>query len=209
MLYPYMIKFNLLGMNIGYLTVVSDAGWKYYKKNKVSQWMCICICGKNVLVTSTLLLRKKNPKKSCGCKNFTGIHGNRKLRNPQISSFLALIKRYRNSAKHKTKNIKWLLTNEEAINLFKDNCYYCGICPQNTYNVYITKKGKSNTKNIDYAKTAEIVFNGIDRKNSSLHYSTDNSVTCCTTCNFAKSELTLDIFYEWLDRIAIYRGFIK
>lgn len=177
--------------------------------NWTQQWECQCSCGKIIITTSSNLLNKKSPKISCGCKNYTGTHGNQKDRDPQITSFISLIKRYRNSAKKKSKSIKWELTQEQAILLFKGNCYYCGTKPSNTYNVYKTKSGRYITANKIWADSALILFNGIDRIDSSLNYTVNNSVSCCTICNFAKNEMSLDNFYMWIDKIATYQGFIK
>ena len=204
-------KLDLTGKIFGSLTVLNLGPHKIYKNgNSVRQWNCKCVCDNYVFVPSSLLLGKKYHRISCGCKNYTTKdHGNKKLRDPRIASWRALIKRYRASARNKSKNIEWNLTEEQALLLFNSNCFYCGELPSKTYNVYITKTGRSNTKNIEYAKTAEILFNGIDRKDSCLGYIIDNVVSCCTTCNFAKNELSINDFYKWIEKIAIFQGFKK
>ena len=203
-------KINLLGKIFESLTVIEQGPDKIYKKNnhRQTRWLCRCICGKEILVNSSLLIRKKYAKFSCGCKNYTKEHGNKKLRDPKIASLRALIKRYRASARNRSKKT-WGLTENKAILLFNGNCFYCGSAPANTYNVYMTKEGKANTKNIAYAKTAQILFNGIDRKDSSFGYIDDNVVSCCTTCNFAKNRLSIYDFYQWIEKIALYQGFKK
>jgi len=204
------IKLNLIGKIFGSLTVINSGPDKIYKSgNRVKRWLCKCICGEEILVISNLLLRSEYPKISCGCKNYTGAHGNRKLKDPKIASIRSLIKRYRAAARNKSKNIVWDLTEKQANSFFNNNCFYCGTIPMNSYNVYMTKTGKANTKNVEYAKTAEILFNGIDRKDSSLSYTIDNCVSCCKICNLAKNELSVDDFYKWIERIAIYNGFKK
>jgi len=203
-----MKKVNLKGMSFGFLTVLNESVIKTYKRgNTVIQWLCKCICGNEIITSSALLLRKKYPKISCGCKNFTQKHANTKLANPQLASYRSLIKRYRSSARNKSKNVSWELIEKQAIALFCGNCFYCNSEPTNTYNVYLTKAGKYSTKNLEHADKALILFNGIDRKNSSLGYTNDNTVSCCTICNFAKNELPVDKFYEWINRLALNQGY--
>lgn len=40
--------------------------------------------------------------------------------------------------------------------------------------------------------------NGIDRINPNKGYSSDNCVSCCSKCNYAKHEMTIDEYKEWL-----------
>lgn len=42
--------------------------------------------------------------------------------------------------------------------------------------------------------------NGIDRVDSSIGYTKDNSVPCCKVCNMAKNTLTVEQFKDWLRR---------
>ena len=63
------------------------------------------------------------------------------------------------------------------------------------------KKDSPNVNPKDY----EINFTGIDRYDSKLGYTIENSVPCCKNCNRAKSDLSFEDFklhikkiYEWL-----------
>jgi len=204
-----MKRINLLGKIFGDLTVICPAPNIIYKTSKAVQWLCKCSCGNEILISASCLLNKKRPRISCGCKNFTKTHGNQKFEDPKIVSYKALIKRYRMSAKDKTKNISWSLTEDQAIQLFNGNCFYCGSSPISTYNVYKTKAGRFTTQHVDRAKKAEIQYNGIDRIDSSLGYEISNVVSCCTICNFAKNELSLEDFYKWIEKLALNQGFKK
>jgi len=206
-----MKKVNLTGMTTKYLEVMERGPDRVNPGgSKQLQWLCKCVCGNQVLMLSMRLLGKFNNNISCGCKNFTGEHKNRTSKDPRSVSFNALIKSYKFRAKNsKTKQISWNLQSDQAISLFMSNCYYCGVAPNRIYNAYITKSGKSITKALDWCKSAEIVVNGIDRINSELNYETNNVVSCCTVCNYAKSTMTTEEFYSWLDRIAIYQGYRK
>lgn len=52
-------------------------------------------------------------------------------------------------------------------------------------------------------------INGIDRVDSSIGYTIQNSVPCCKICNYAKHNLTLEEFTLWLDRLVEFRTNLK
>lgn len=60
--------------------------------------------------------------------------------------------------------------------LTSNNCHYCGIEP------FLEMKSDNNVDSYKY--------NGIDRVDNTKGYIKDNVVTCCITCNKAKSTLT-------------------
>jgi hypothetical protein len=66
------------------------------------------------------------------------------------------------------------ITLEEFINLWNKPCYYCN----DTINGI-----------------------GIDRKDNSLGYTVDNTVPCCTVCNFMKHTMTDNLFIEQCNKI--------
>lgn len=75
------------------------------------------------------------------------------------------IKNMKKSAK--CRNIEWTLTDDKTETLIKSNCFYCNKL---------------------------ISLNGIDRLDSSKHYTNDNCVSCCKDCNFMKSTYLVDDF---------------
>lgn len=68
------------------------------------------------------------------------------------------------------------------------DCYYCGL-PASESNE-LTHNG------IKYRS------NGIDRKNSSQGYFTENCVPCCILCNTTKSDLRMEDWLHYIHRIA-------
>jgi len=54
-------------------------------------------------------------------------------------------------------------------------------------------------------KNSEFWYNGLDRVDSSKHYTLDNVVPCCTVCNRAKSNLTVADFYDWIAQLTAYQ----
>lgn len=82
--------------------------------------------------------------------------------NYTISEYL---KSYKNNSKNRQR--KWLLSKEEAISLFLNNCEYCG--------------------QLD-------LVNGIDRIDNDEDYHPWNVVSCCHTCNNMKASLSYEEF---------------
>jgi hypothetical protein len=85
----------------------------------------------------------------------------------------------------RTRDLEFDLSLEDFTKLIFKNCCYCGAKPKETK----LKQAE------DYYYT--ISYNGLDRLNSDLGYSLDNCVTCCSSCNYAKSDLTLEEFKVW------------
>lgn len=72
------------------------------------------------------------------------------------------------------RNIEWFLTEEDFLNLWNKNCFYCG----------------------DVIKTI-----GIDRKNNNEGYKIDNVVPCCSICNKLKLALPYEDFIKKIKQI--------
>ena len=49
-----------------------------------------------------------------------------------------------------------------------------------------------------------IARNTLDRIDSSGGYTAGNVVPCCTVCNLAKKDMSLDTFHAWLDRVVSF-----
>lgn len=65
-------------------------------------------------------------------------------------------------------------------------------CGSEYSNIYIRKK--YNT----------FKYNGIDRVDNSKGYTITNCVTCCKTCNSAKSNMTTSNFLEWINKLVTH-----
>lgn len=190
-----MVIYDLTGKQFGRLTVLAKNGFRNYPGgSRVTEWLCRCLCGQPKLcITSNLLSGKTT---HCGCD-----FGNRKPL--KESSFNALINRYKQNAAH--KGIEWCLSPEEAVSLFTKNCNYCGISPSNTYNVYKTKQGAVRQDIVQsWAESATILYNGIDRIDSSEDYTSLNTVSCCTTCNYGKAEMSVGEFTAFITRLTSF-----
>ena len=93
----------------------------------------------------------------------------------------AALRQYQGSCKHSKKNTKWLLSDEEARNLFVGPCHYCGM---------------ESSRILEGA-----AINGIDKLDPDGDYEPENVVSCCKTCNKMKSDLTPLMFYNHIAAI--------
>lgn len=77
------------------------------------------------------------------------------------------------------------------IDLLLKSCYYCGQPPSR-----LVKHG---------GLKAHFAINGIDRIDNKIGYTLENSISCCSFCNNAKKDYTLDDFLSWIQRAANYQ----
>lgn len=119
-------------------------------------------------------LTSKNTK-SCGCYKRESM--SERMSKPFIIKRQNLVwKNYRRNAI--TRNHEMHLNKEELLLLASKPCHYCGIKP------------------VDY--------HGVDRVNSSLGYTHENTVACCWMCNRAKGDSTVEEFISWAERLYNY-----
>jgi hypothetical protein len=150
---------------------------------KGSYWKCQCDCGSVAIVALGNLGRCIF---SCGClhRKTCGDRARKPLEEVIVTQILSYYKR-----NAKLRNIPWLLTRDQFRGLILSPCFYCGETKGNSTKTTWSAKGGPNR---------EMTNNGIDRKDNTLGYSLDNSVSCCKHCNFAKHSFTLDEFREWI-----------
>jgi len=136
-------KIDLTGKNIDGSFVIRELNpiEKKYKNRIIrkSQWLCKCSCGKEFIASLQKLLKHEIKVVSCGCKNYSEDHKNRKHKDPKKISYNAMANKYKQCANQ--RKIIFNLDKDTCKKLFSDNCKYCGIEPSNKYNVYITKTG--------------------------------------------------------------------
>jgi len=148
-------------------------------------WSFKCICGK--IIEAKVNNVKPGKRKSCGCEKIRKliISGNNKRKPETEGPRNDLYCRYRYGAKIRNKSFE--LTKDYFNHLTKQNCTYCGIEP------FAIIKG--HTRNDKY------IYTGIDRIDSKLGYTIENSVPCCKFCNAAKKEYPVEELVKWLDRL--------
>lgn len=118
-------------------------------------------------------------------------------RNPRAAIVNTLRERIKNQAKR--RGLEFNLSSEEFHSLATGNCFYCKREPHRWCYPTVMLGGRQGKKG--YNLERGVKYNGIDRLDSKLGYFTENSVTCCATCNMAKSDMSLEQFKEWIKSV--------
>jgi hypothetical protein len=84
----------------------------------------------------------------------------------------------------KVRDIEFSISKLYYESIAKENCHYCD-----------TEPAKINS---DVSRC--LSYNGLDRIDSSLGYVEGNVVSCCKYCNYAKHDMSVKDFKDWLTR---------
>lgn len=188
-------KFLNKGDIFGDLKVVEYQG----VVNKSVRYLCVCLCGKTRIVRATELRTGKITH--CGCKNFVYKTHSNAVYSEEMASYRSKATQYRASAK--TRKIDFQISIDEAVEMLKKNCGYCGVEPNTIHNVRLNRatKDKSTSYAYNNSEKHSIKYNGIDRINNKLGYTIENTITCCSQCNIAKAQFTQKEFKDWIKRV--------
>lgn len=173
---------DLSNQYYGYVKVIEEV---YNDENYRRYWKCKCICGNYCIIRGDVLV--KNKSVSCGCKTSELQSSKRSKLDGKEAAISKIYRQYKKRGNESGKGFS--LTISEFESLIFANCNYCNSLPSN--------KCKIHLKNI----TTILVYNGIDRLDSSLGYHKENCVTSCITCNKAKSDMSLNKFIEWVEKV--------
>ena len=179
-------KIDISGQKFGYLL----AQHRIIENNK-SKWQCLCVCGKNINVLTGAL--KAGDNKSCGCKTIELMAKSHIVPNGLINKYFY---NYKQGAKY--RNIDFSILFDEFLLLINNNCFYCGESPS-LHEYWKFQKRKSYF----------LLANGIDRINNNLGYFKDNCVSCCTICNLAKAQYSLQQFQYWISNLIKHKSHEK
>ena len=173
---------DLTGKKFGRLTVIKRVP---NSKSRHIVWLCKCDCGTEKIIRGCNL--RRGYTKSCGCLNREQlIEMGRKNR---IGFGLANMGNcfcfYKTQAKK--RELDFGLTKDQFYEITQKDCYYCG--------------AKPNNKLTGHNCYGEYVYNGLDRIDNTKGYTIDNVVPCCKTCNYAKRDLTLQEFKNWISKV--------
>lgn len=171
---------DLTGKRFGRWTVIRRS---YPNKYNHSRWLCKCECGKERIVIGYSL--SSGNTKSCGCLQKERTSESRRLPSG-VASMRNTMSNYKVGAEK--RGLEWSLSEEQFKEITQKDCHYCGAKPNNN------SKG-SHGNNGNY------VYNGLDRIDNFKGYTKDNIVPCCKTCNFAKGDLTLQEFKDWIRKV--------
>lgn len=164
---------DLTGQKFNKLTLI-----KRVNINSRNYYECLCDCGGTKTASGWRI--KSGLVKSCGCarKDADKTRNIGKRLEKGLSCARRVIGYYKRNAEN--RNIQFDLSEEECLTLFKQNCLYCNRPP---FNVISYKSYHGS-----------LVYTGIDRKDNTKGYITNNSVPCCKDCNYMKRELTFEEF---------------
>ena len=162
-------------------------------------WLCKCDCGNEKIVVGDNLSSGKS--NSCGCllHEITGKcnkYGYYKDREEAI-----LRVQYSHLKRRNKKFIGEVMSFEEFVIKSKSPCFYCGL-------EYSRELQDRRNETICMGLVSDIIVkcNGIDRVDSNIGYTSENTVSCCKYCNTAKSTMTVENFKNWI--IRLYNHFI-
>lgn len=172
------VKLDLTGLRFGKLVVLREI---QERKRGYACWRCLCDCGNEKIFTTNSLTRKAKPSSSCGClwKKPVGESARHKL-----------LLQYKRNAR--TRSREWALTDEQFFELTLRHCHYCGCQPSAIYS--------------EKELNGSYMYNGVDRKDDSQGYVSENVVTCCKTCNWAKGHKSYTEFMDYLRQLIRYHS---
>ena len=161
------------------MTVVSKAESEKNKTATKAKWVCLCDCGKMITMRTDSLKRNKMP--SCGCAALEA----HKIKSSKIgTAYRSALAEYKAGARR--RGLQWTITDPFAMQLLIGNCYYCGSALPRTV-----------------CSVAGEIFRctGIDRLDNTHGYVQHNVVSCCSVCNIAKSDKSVNEFKDWIVRV--------
>jgi len=168
-------KLDLDGHRFGRLIATNKLRPNGYGTSR--ERLCYCDCGNETWVISTHLVMGR--RVSCGCAPGMKLPSGESSKNEILNTY---------KQRSKKLGFDWVLTKDQFLQLVTNSCYYCNRSPSNLK--------KSKFGNGDFA------YNGIDRRDNTLGYTLQNSVSCCVTCNRAKGDMTVDNFISWVRDIS-------
>lgn len=149
-------------------------------------WECKCDCGNIFHCRENKLINRR------GCHSCTNQLTQKEVWGVKKKGILhfgiknRLYKDYRAGATKRGKCFE--LSFDEFVSIMEKDCFYCGLKPQlHPYEIQYMQK-----------KTDPWKHTGIDRIDSSRGYTIDNCVPCCSKCNYAKHEMTISEFKEYI-----------
>lgn len=179
---------DLTGQRWGKLTILSYSHSRKAPNGRSTQavWNVRCDCGTEKKVVGNYITAGKKPTRSCGCMMREGLKTSK--RKPlHYAEYTRIYHAYKAGAKK--RGIEFSLTRKDLVAITQQDCVYCGSKPSNAL--------KSQSSNL----VPDLIYNGIDRIDSSQGYFKANTVACCKRCNYAKGNLDLYDFYNHIEKI--------
>ena len=185
---------DFTGQTFGRLTFIKPIEEKKYGK---TVWELLCSCGTIIYKTAEVV--SSGNTKSCGCYKHEV-----SIRTGKILASKALGKTRKHTPYMSSVRAVWGMTYKDCpLEVFmmvsQQNCHYCGVLPTNCYNV--ANRSPNEYNSTEQALHGNFIYNGLDRKDSSLGHTMANVVPCCWPCNRAKGSMGYREFLDHIDRM--------
>lgn len=170
------LTIDLTGKRFGRLLVKGRGIPIIYDDQSVVTWNCLCDCGATKVARGYNL--REGSTKSCGCLSVEVGNGGHFNPNRNDALLRRVCRRQLDAARDRQSCD---LTYEEVKEIIFRPCRYCG------------KVGTRVQKDIQNGKKIselEVYYNGLDRLDSSVGYTKQNTVACCWICNRAKGTIS-------------------
>jgi hypothetical protein len=154
-----------------------------------SRYKVKCKCGKEKILSNRLIGKSK----SCGAVGCR-VYPVKNLLPDSIAAKNVVLRTYKRHAQ--CRKLCWQLADDVAIGIFESNCHYCGVAPSNCATGARRRKTETGSK---------FYYSGIDRIDSSKGYEAGNVVPACRICNLAKTNLSLEDFLTWIERVYLFQ----
>lgn len=159
------------------------------KQRGYRMWNFQCDCGKLHIARANGVNEGKT--KSCGCLN-RELSLARATKAPGVAALNSILYTYKYNAKR--RGLSFDLSTEQFRHLISQNCHYCNQEPKECF----APNGKVNDR-------TSTIANGIDRVDSNIGYTIENTVPCCGYCNYIKHDKTQEEFLAHIKRIALWQ----
>lgn len=182
----------LFGQRMGNWIVLDEAPKRKGSKDRCYNSSCT-FCGITYPRTTFQLRKFQKGCKSCWHKKVDNI-------DPEKRFWNAYLRNYKGHATR--RNLRWELTEKEAVEISTSNCHYCNQSPKPS-KLYSSGIKNKTLHDPEYYKKVEVSVTGIDRKDSKCGYTIENCVPCCSVCNRAKMDMPYEDFINLVKRIYI------
>jgi hypothetical protein len=162
-------------------------------ENGTSYFVAKCICGNERTPRVHHVL--KGVSKSCGCYLEEGM-AHRKPKG--YAGLTSVLIGYKKNAE--TRGLTFELNRDQFKQIAEKDCFYCGEKPSNKCAPYAYSY-KNSKLGLEAKEHAAFIYNGLDRIDNTLGYSSVNVVPCCKMCNYAKNNSNQKDFFDWVKRI--------
>lgn len=172
-----------------HFTLLRNFQYKTPSNRTEWRWECRCDCGQ------IFTCRENQIANRFGCINCTHSKSMSETAQKQASGLKhtglinRLLKDYKSGAVK--RGYTFDLTFNKFVELLGGDCFYCGAKPElHEYEKQYMQKLEDPFKH-----------NGIDRVDTTKGYTSDNCVSCCSKCNYAKHQMSLQEFKDWIDKV--------